>query len=324
MALTTTPALKKTNSRAFAPATAANLACGFDVLGLALSNPGDEVVVQVLNETFGKSGQTLILDITGDGGVLPRDPATNTATVAINAWRQATGFNLPLGVSIHKKMPLGSGLGSSAASAVAAVVAANDLLAQPLPKRALLPFVLEAERIACGSAHADNVAPALLGGIVLIRSYQPLEVISLPVPTELYMTVVHPELEVRTELSRAIMRRQVPLSIAVEQSGNLAGFVTACFTGDYELLSRCLHDAIAEPVRSPLIPNFLNVKQAALLSGALGCSISGSGPSVFAMCKGESVATKAGIAMAEAFATVGIQTTIHTGQVNTTGAYILE
>jgi len=313
-------------SKAFAPATVANMACGFDVLGLALSHPGDVVEVRVLPADGNDDAQTMrtkIAEITGDGGVLPRDSAKNTATVAIEAWREVAGVTEYLAVSIHKQMPLGSGLGSSAASAVAAVVAANALLVNPLPKEALLPFVLEAERIACGSAHADNVAPSLLGGIVLIRSYAPLDVVRLPVPSELYVTVVHPELEVRTEVSRAIMRRQVPLAIAVEQCGNLAGLVAGLFTSDYNLISRSLHDAIAEPVRAPLIPNFVGVKQAALLAGALGCSISGSGPSVFALSRGADTAAAVGRVMVEAFAATGINATAFAGQVNGAGATVL-
>lgn len=310
--------LKKTS--AFAPATVANLACGFDVLGLAVATPGDVVHLTAWPE----EGTTTLVDIVGDGGVLPREAARNTAVVAIQAWRKLSGYTHKIDVRLEKKMPLGSGMGSSAASAVAAVVAANALLDVPLDRQALLPCVMEAERVACGAAHADNVAPSLLGGIVLIKSYEPLDVVLLPVPEQLAVVIVHPKLEVKTEVSRAILRRQIPLGIAVEQSSHLAGFVAGLYTADYGLIGRSLVDVIAEPYRSPLIPNFIGVKQAAMSAGALGCSISGSGPAMFALTQGLETAEAAGQAMQAAFNKVGVQASYYAGWVNAKGAYLLE
>lgn len=306
--------------RAFAPATAANLACGFDVLGLALMSPGDEVIAKISEQ----DGPVRIERIAGDGGVLPLDTARNTAAVAVQALFDHVRFTKSVNLTILKGMPLGSGMGSSAASAVAGVVAANALLPSPLPKDALLPFVMEAERIACGSGHADNVAPSLLGGIVLIQSYEPLRLVKLPVPDGLAVVVVHPMLEVKTSTSRAILRKQVLLKDAVAQSGYLAGFVASCYTSDLDLMAASLHDLIAEPVRSPLIPNFIAVQKAAIEAGALGCSISGSGPSIFAMAPSAEVAQNIGLAMQAAFAQIDVQSTIHAGLINNEGAKVIE
>lgn len=307
-------------SSAFAPATVANLACGFDVLGLAVHTPGDVVEATLHDEI----GPVTITDVTGDGGVLPREAHLNTASVAVMALCKSVDFRQAISLVIHKQMPLGSGMGSSAASAVAAIAAVNALLPVPLPKESLVTFVMEAEQIACGAAHADNVAPSLLGGIVLIRSYHPLDVIKLPVPADLAVCIVHPALEVRTETSRAILRKQIALGVAIEQWGNLAGFVSGLYTNDYDLLRRSLVDVVAEPVRSPLIPNFTGIKQSAMDAGALGCSISGSGPAVFAITKGLEYAHKAAAAMVQAFADINVVAQSFVGLVNNEGARVLK
>jgi homoserine kinase len=227
-------------------------------------------------------------------------------------------------LDLHKKMPLGSGLGSSAASAVAGVVAVNNLLGKPLTKKELLPFVLEGERIACGSAHADNVAPALLGGFVLIRSYTPLDVIELPTPAKLVAAIIHPHLEIQTKDARSILKKQIKLADAIVQWGNTAGLIAGILKSDYALIGRSLCDVIVEPVRSILIPEFYAVKKAALDVGALGMSISGSGPSMFALCDSLSVAESAANAMAAVLRKVQIESDVFISPVNPDGATVMK
>jgi homoserine kinase len=302
----------------FAPATVANVASGFDVLGFALERPGDAVTVR---RTEGRG--VVVTSISGDGGRLPKDPAKNTAAVAAQAFLEAVGSPFGVQIGVEKRMPLASGLGSSAASAVAAVHAANLLAGEPLAPRELLPFTLLAEKAACGSAHADNTAPSLLGGFVLIRSYEPLDVLRLPVPPGLACTVVHPHTEVKTEDARRILKKEIRLADAIRQWGNLAALVASLYEGDLALLGRSLQDVVAEPVRSLLIPGFAGVKRAALAAGALGCSISGSGPSVFALCATAEVAERAGAGMVEAFRATGLASDLFLSAVNTTGPVVL-
>jgi homoserine kinase len=298
----------------FAPATVANVASGFDVLGFALDSPGDSVTA-----TRSREKGVRVISITGDEGKLPRDPKKNTAAVAIAAFLDAVRNPFGVDLTLDKHMPLSSGLGSSAASAVAGVTAANMLAGRPLSPRELLPFTMEAERVACGSAHADNVAPSLLGGFVLIRSYEPLDVVQLPVPAGLSCAVVHPHAELRTEDARRVLKKEIRLSDAIRQWGNLAALVAALYNGDLALLGRSLQDVVAEPARSLLIPGFAAVKAAALVSGALGCSISGSGPSVFALCANTDDSARAGAAMVAAFKTAGLASDLYLSVVNTKG-----
>jgi homoserine kinase len=298
----------------FAPATVANVASGFDVLGFALDSPGDSVTL-----TRSAEKGVRVVSITGDEGRLPRDPKKNTAAVAVAAFLEAIGRPFGVEIALEKRMPLSSGLGSSAASAVAAVTAANILAGRPLTPRELLPFTMEAERVACGSAHADNVAPSLLGGFVLIRSYEPLDVVQMPVPKGLSCAVVHPHAELRTEDARRVMKKEIRLSDAIRQWGNLAALVAALYNGDLQLLGRSLQDVVAEPARSLLIPGFAAVKAAALAAGALGCSISGSGPSVFALCATPEDSASAGAAMAAAFKAAGLESDLYLSAVNTKG-----
>ena len=302
----------------FAPATVANVASGFDVLGFALERPGDAVTVR---RTEG--GGVVVVSISGDDGRLPKDPAKNTAAVAARAFLEAAGSPFGVEIAVEKRMPLASGLGSSAASAVAAVHAVNLLAGEALAQRELLPFTLLAEKAACGSAHADNAAPSLLGGFVLIRSYEPLDVVRLPVPKGLACAVVHPHTEVKTEDARRILKKEVRLADAIRQWGNLAALVASLYEGDLALLGRSLQDVVAEPVRSLLIPGFPGVKRAALAAGALGCSISGSGPSVFALCASAAIAQPVGAAMVEAFRAAGLESDLFLSAVNTTGPAML-
>jgi homoserine kinase len=309
----------KKSIRVFAPATVANVACGFDVLGFALHEPGDELVVR-LND----SGRTTISRITGDGGKLSADPAKNTAGVVVDAFLHHLGERVGVDMELHKRMPLGSGLGSSAASAVAAIFAINELMGRPLTRLQLLPFAMEGERMACGAAHADNVAPSLLGGFVLIRSYDPLDVVQVPIPKDLVATVVHPHIEIRTEDARSILKKSIPLRDAIVQWGNIGGLLTGLMLKDYGLIGRSLHDVIIEPVRSLLIPEFDNIKKASLEKGALGCSISGSGPSIFALSTSFATAAQIADAMRQTLAQVKIESDIYLSPINEVGPKILE
>lgn len=282
----------------FAPATVANVACGFDTLGFALLRPGDDVMVR-----FGQSPGLTIRQIKGDQGKLPLEPEKNTAGVAALALMQHLGVVQGIEMDIHKGIPIGSGLGSSACSAVAGALAINELMGRPLSRENLLPFALKGEAIASGGdIHADNVGPCLLGGMVLVRSNRDLDTIQLPVPERLYAAVVLPELEILTSEARSMLRKEIPMHDAVTQWGNLGGMVAGIMQADYALMGRSLQDVIAEPYRSALIPGFYRVKQAALNAGALGCSISGAGPAVFALCEGDVTAFQVGIAMQQAFA----------------------
>lgn len=281
--------------RAFAPATASNIGCGFDILGFALEQPGDEV------EAWERSSEGVeIVSIEGDDGRLPLDAQRNTAGVAVAALLEATGCRRGVCLRLHKGLPLSSGLGSSAASGVAAAGAVNHLFALGASKELLLRCALQAEQVACGSAHADNAAPCIYGGFVLIRPGDVPEVIELPIPRGLSCALVRPHVEVQTRAAREILGDHVPLNDAVRQWSNVGGLMVALFRSDFELLSRCLHDAIAEPKRASLVPGFATAKQAALEAGALGSSLSGSGPSIFALCRSRDQAEEAATAMVAA------------------------
>jgi homoserine kinase len=303
----------------FAPATVANVASGFDVLGFALEQPGDRV-----RATWSELPGVRLESVEGDGGRLPRDPQRNTAAVAASRLLEALGHPFGVDLRLDKGMPLSSGLGSSAASAVAAVWAVNLLAGRPLEPEALLPFTMGAEQVACGTAHADNVAPSLLGGFVLIRSNEPVDIVRLPVPSGLSAAVVHPHTEIRTEDARRILKKELRLADAVRQWGNLAALVAALYEGDLGLLSRSLQDVVAEPRRGLLIPGFDAVKAAALDSGALGCSISGSGPSLFALCASLERARHVGEAMQAEFARTGLDSDLFFSPINLQGPSVVE
>lgn len=280
---------------AFAPASISNFCCGFDVLGAALTEPGDRVTVRRTE----RPGVHLV-SVTGDDGRLPREPEANTASVAAKALLQAVGHAGPgVEVELEKHMPLASGLGSSAASAVAAAVAVDALLRFGASEETLLAAALEGERVACGAIHADNVAPSLYGGFVLVRSTEPLDVVRLEVPDELWFAMLHPELEVPTREARNMLPRALPLSSAVTQWANLGALVAALHQGDWELLSRALVDVVAEPVRARLVPGFDAMTTAAREAGAVGAGLSGSGPSLFAICRGEATARRVAATLAE-------------------------
>jgi len=304
--------------RAIAPATVANVSCGFDIFGFAVEAPADEVIVTLTNDKGVR-----IVSITGDGGRLPTESNRNTSGVAVEEYLRATGKDAGVDVVLHKKLPLGSGMGSSAASSVAALVAVNELFDNPLTREQLLPFAMEAERIACGSAHADNVAPALLGGFVLIRGYQPLDVTRIPTPDNLFCTLVHPHLEVKTSDSRRVLKASIPIKDAITQWGNIAGLVVGLMKPDYNLISRSLHDVVAEPVRSVLIPGFSAIKDEAVNQGALGSGISGSGPTIFALSTSMDTAERVGSSIQQQFERMRLKSDVFVSKINTVGARVI-
>jgi homoserine kinase len=283
-----------TEAIAFAPAAVGNVAVGFDILGFAVDALGDQVTVRRTEQP----GVT-ITAVRGVAGDLPRDPARNTAGQACLALLRELGLAGGFELELDKGIPLGSGLGGSAASAVAAVVAANACLARPLATAELLEFALEGEAVSTGGRALDNVAPGLHGGLVLAVGGPPARVKRIPVPTAVRAVIVHPHFAVLTKEARAILRPGVPLADFVTQSANLAGFLSACYTDDLELLGASLRDVVIEPQRAGLIPGFAEARRAALAAGALGCSISGAGPSVFAWAVAERAAAVAAALVAE-------------------------
>lgn len=304
---------------AFAPATVANVSCGFDILGFAVEELGDQVSVG-----FSDKDGLSIRSISGDNDRLPYLVEKNTCTVAIQAMLQQLDFKGGLEVDLVKGLPLGSGMGSSAASSVAALLAANHLLGNPFSKDELIPFAMEAEAIACGAGHADNVAPALLGGFVLIRGYSPLDVVRLHVPKGLYCTLLHPHLELNTADSRSVLKKTVSLKDAIIQSGNIAGLVAGLYQEDMQLISRSLNDVIAEPSRSVLIPGFDEVKKGTKEVGALGCGISGSGPTMFILSPNESIAWEASRIGQKVYEQIGLAVDVFVPAISTRGAFIME
>lgn len=302
--------------KVFAPASVANVACGYDILGFALEKPGDEIIAR-----FSDKPGLRITKITGVQGKLPYEVEKNTAGFAAlklleHLGEEGRGIEL----EIHKKMPFGSGLGSSAASAAAGVMAINELLKRPLTKRELLPFAVLGEQIADGAYHADNVGPSLIGGILFIRNNKHLDVHRLPVPSGLYVSVVHPNVEILTKDAREVLSNTVPLPNVIEQTGNLGGLIIGLYQGDMDLISRSLNDVIIEPQRARLIPHFYKVKEAALNAGALGCSISGAGPSIFALSANSLIAEQVGIAMEKAFHDEKIESQLFLSTINQEGA----
>lgn len=318
----------------FSPATVANVACGFDILGFALEAPGDIISI-LLTEAPGIAIRNEVA-----GLQMPLDPLKNTTTVAIQAYLEhlksepiSTGNaqmdsvlagKKGIEVVFHQKIKPGSGVGSSSASAAAGVFGLNELFGKPLTKLELVQFAMQGERAACGSAHADNVAPAILGGFVLVRSYAPLDIITIPYPTELCAAIIHPQIEVRTEDARKVLRKEIKLKDAIHQWGNIAGLIAGLMKNDYALIGRSLEDVIVEPVRSLLIPGYNEVKQAAMDAGALGCSISGSGPSLFALCHNRDTAQKVSQVLAATFDRLGIESHVYVSGINATGVRVID
>jgi len=300
----------------FTPATVANISCGFDILGLCLDTVGDEMIVREVPEKGIK-----ITKITGQK--LPLETHKNVAGVAGLALLKQVDASVGYEIEIHKKIKPGSGIGSSAASAAGAVFAINELLGKPFSKQELIYFAMQGEKLASGSEHADNVSPVILGGFTLVRSYQPLDVLKINTPNDLYVTIIHPQIEVKTADARAVIKNQVSLKKMVTQMGNFGGLISGLFTNDYDLIGRSLHDEIIEPNRLVLIPEFNKVKKGVIHAGALGAGISGSGPSIFALSKGERTANFVGETMAKIYNNTDIDYDIHISKINQQGIKIL-
>jgi homoserine kinase len=306
--------------RVFAPATVANIGPGFDVLGLALSSPGD-----LLDAELSDAPGVEIVEITGDGGRLSRDATKNVVGLAASDVLRRAGSTKGLRLWLHKRMPFASGLGSSGASSAAGAVAANEMLGRPLSPRDVVLSAMEGECAASGTAHADNVAPSVMGGIVLVRSYDPFEMVELPVPDALRVAVVHPHCQVSTaEARRLVKERTYGLEVIVANIGSVASLVASLYRGDLPLLGRSIDDRIIEPQRATLIPGFAAVKDAAFGAGAFGCSIAGSGPSVFAFADSDTSAEAVGVAMQAAFkSAAGLDSDLFWGKVSTEGARVI-
>lgn len=311
--------LKTDAVSAFAPASASNIGCGFDVMGFALEGPGDVVTAKTTSAFSG----VRIQSITGDEGKLPLDPALNTAAIAATHFLDKINCTTGINLKIEKRMPFASGLGSSAASAAAAVTAINGLLEHPLQPPELLASVIAAEKAIGGTAHADNAAPSLLGGFVLIRTLEPAETIKLPVPSSLYYVLIHPQIKVSTAEARAALPVEIPLQTAVKQWAHTASLVHALHTDDMALLGRSVQDFVAEPVRAKKIPHYSMAKKTALQNGALACNISGSGPSLFAFCDNPEKVERVQKALRTFFTDKNIGCHIYTGNIRQRGAEII-
>jgi len=306
---------------AFAPATVSNVACGFDVLGFPMEEPGDTVSARLLSSG---SGNVVIDDILDDGGRIPRAPEKNTASVAAKAMLETLGERRGVALTIRKGLPLSSGLGGSAASAAAAVVAVNALVGGNATTDQLVAAALIGEGLGAGGAHPDNIAPAICGGFVLVRHPNPPDIVRLPVPKGLTCVVIHPDLEIETAQARALLGTTVDLKDAIRQWANLGAMVHALHVGDFDLLARSLEDSVAEPKRAPLIPGLANIKKAAIEAGALGASISGSGPSIFALCRDRAAADRVASAMTAAVkAAIGGESQTYVSSISSRGAHVI-
>ena len=304
---------------AFAPASVSNVCSGFDIMGFALERPGDTVTVRYCD-----SPGVRIAALRGETNGLPLDASLNTAVAPVAALLRDFGAGIGVEIELVKGLPPGSGIGSSAASAVAAAVAANALFGAGLQPRELLKYAIEGERIASGSVHADNVAPSLLGGYVLIRGYEPIDIVQIPVPDGLWCTVVCPDVVIRTKEARDILPAAISLRDVVAQTGNAAGLVAGLIMGDFGLVGRSLHDVVAEPARAKLIPGFDRLKSEALDAGALGSGISGSGPALFALSTTREVAEHVGDRLTEVLTSRGVRSLKYVSTISKIGAHIVE
>lgn len=300
----------------FAPASVANVSCGFDVLGFCLDPVGDEMVIR-------KVAQKGVRITKIDGVTLPYETEKNVAGVAAMAYLKDHPAAFGFEIEIYKKIKPGSGIGSSSASAAGAVFGINHLMDSPLPLKKLVHYAMAGEALASGVPHADNVAPVLLGGFTLVRAIAPLDIVELPTPNELVATVLHPQIELKTAHARAIIKKTVALNKAIQQWGNLAAFVSGLHTDDYELMGRSMVDEIIEPYRASLIPEFEQIRFAALKTGALGSGISGSGPSIFALSRGKETARNVLDAMENVVSKLPIAYDIFLSEINTQGIKIL-
>jgi len=299
-----------------APATVANLVCGFDILGLALDDPYDEMEIHLSDEPGIRIRHT-------DSYGLPEETDRNVAGAALMAMLEE--YPKPVGVdlTVHKNIMPGSGLGSSAASSAGAVVGLNTILGEPFSKDDLVRFAMFGEKLASGVKHADNITPAIFGGVTLIRSIFPLDIVPLSAP-ELHVAVVHPQIEVKTSDARQILRKEVQLKNAIRQWGNIAGLVTGLLRSDYDLIGRSLEDVVVEPIRSILIPGFEEVRKRSREAGALGGGISGSGPSLFMLCREAGTAKTVAAEMATVYQKLGLDYRTYTTRINQQGVQIIK
>lgn len=304
--------------RVFSPATVSNLGCGFDILGFPIEGVGDTIKV-TLNDQ-----RSIRINKIHCEKPIPDDVETNVASYAVNRMLQRLNSNQGFDIELYKDIIPGSGIGSSASSSAGAVVAANELLGKPFSVYELIDFAMEAEGMASGGKHADNVAPALMGGITLIRSYNPFDVIKIEPPKDLWVVLLHPQMEIKTELGRRILPKQIALKDAVVQWGNVAGLISGFYTSDYELIGRSMEDVIVTPYRLKLIPGYDKVKSAAIYNGALGFAISGSGPSVFAFCKGKNNALQVKKAIDQCYQEENIPFNIYLSQINKQGTFVID
>ena len=302
--------------KVFAPATVANVSCGFDVLGFCLDQVGDEIIIK-------KTEQPGVRITKIVGQELPLATKENVAGVAADALLEKYPTDFGFEIEIYKGIKAGSGLGSSAASSAGTVFGINALLGEPFSRNQLIEFAMKGEELASGTAHADNVSPALLGGFTLVRCGQQPDVISLPCPTELYATIIHPKIELRTADARSVLKQKIPLEKGIQQWGNLAALVSSLYTNDYDLMSRSLVDVVIEPERSVLIPHFNEMKAAAIAAGALGSGISGSGPSIFNLSKGPETAEKVRQALINTFGPLDIEFDTFVSPINKNGVQLI-
>ena len=304
--------------KVFAPGSVSNVGCGFDILGFAIDGVGDEMIVKKNDK------KEIVLHKINGYDDLPTDPQKNVAGVAIQSLLDDLGSKQGFDVEIIKNIKPGSGIGSSAASAAGAVVAVNELLGKPYSREQLVDFAMKGEEVASGDVHADNVGPATLGGFCLIRGYDPLDIIHINAPKELWCVVIHPQIEIKTKESRELLSPEIPLKKAIRQWGNVAGLMSGLYTSDYQLIGRSLEDHIVEPQRKVLIPEFDKLKCSVMEAGALGCSISGSGPSVFALAQGEDSANVIAAAMDTVFKGTELEYKIYVSKVSKEGVKVCE
>ncbi|WP_055437365.1 homoserine kinase [Lacinutrix algicola] len=300
----------------FSPATVANVSCGFDVLGFCIDTIGDEMVIRKTKEKGIKITKIV-------GADLPFETEKNVASVSALALYNHAKPDCGFEIEIYKNIKPGSGIGSSSASAAGSVFAINELLGKPYNQTEVTNFAMKGEAVASGCEHADNIAPALFGGFTLVKSTSPLKVLQLPTPKDLFVTIIHPQIEVKTSESRAILPKDIPLQNAITQWSNVGSLVHALHTEDYNLLSESLKDVVVEPYRSQLIPHFNSVKTEVIKAGALGAGISGSGPSIFALSKGKDTAEAVAEAMKNAYSKTEIEFNVYVSKINTQGMKVL-
>ncbi len=308
--------MPKKEIKIFSPATVANVSCGFDVLGFCLDSVGDQMIIRKVQEKGIRITKI-------EGYDLPFETENNVAGVSALVLYKDANPDCGFEIEIYKHIKPGSGIGSSSASAAGSVFAINELLGKPYNKTELTYFAMKGEALASGSMHADNVAPAIFGGFTLVKSIDPMQVLEIPTPKNLYATIVHPQVEVKTSEARAILPKNIPLKNAIEQWANVGSLIHGLHLGDYKLISDSLNDVVVEPYRSKLIPHFDKVKMACIDSGALGVGISGSGPSIFSLSKGIDTAQKVATAMEGVYSQTNIDFNIYVSKINTQGIKVI-